>query len=132
MGMSGWQKFRTVELPLALPLVAAGVRLSLVQIWATATIAALVSGPGLGNVIASGFFNGNYPKGLGGAIVVAVVALILEVVAAMLQRAVSSSERPDTRGTAPRDTEGGIDATTTDPDGGNIDDLFGGGNGLRG
>src|SRR3546814_19881328 len=90
MGMSGWQKFRTVELPLALPLVAAGVRLSLVQIWATATIAALVSGPGLGNVIASGFFNGNYPKGLGGAIVVAVVALILEVVAAMLQRAVSS------------------------------------------
>lgn len=101
MGMSGWQKFRGVELPLALPLIAAGVRLSLVQVWATATIAALVSGPGLGNVIASGFFNGNYPKGLGGAIVVAVVALVLEVSAALVQRSLqtagsdSRAERPE-------------------------------------
>ena len=38
MGMRGGQTFRRVELPLAMPLVAAGVRLALVQVWATATI----------------------------------------------------------------------------------------------
>jgi osmoprotectant transport system permease protein len=113
MGMRGRQKFARVELPLALPLIAAGVRLSLVQIWATATIAALVAGPGLGNVITAGFFNGDYPRGLAGAVVVAVVALVLEVAAALGQRAVSNS--PDTRGHRPRDTEGDEDARTTDP-----------------
>ena len=55
MGMSGWEIFRRVELPLALPLVLTGVRLALVQVWATATIAALVAGPGLGRIIVSGF-----------------------------------------------------------------------------
>ena len=45
MGMSGIQRFWRVELPLALPLMMSGVRLALVQVWATATIAALVAGP---------------------------------------------------------------------------------------
>jgi len=86
MGMTGWQQFSGVELPLALPLVATGVRLALVQVWATATIAALVAGPGLGRVITSGFANTYYGKGIAGAVVVAVVALVLELVAAVLQR----------------------------------------------
>lgn len=88
MGMTGLQKFRRVELPLALPLVVSGLRLALVQVWATATIAALVAGPGLGRVITDGFYRSNYPKGIAGAIVVAVVALVLEVLAATFQRAV--------------------------------------------
>ena len=87
MGMTQWQLFRRVELPLALPLVAAGVRLALVQVWATATIAALVAGPGLGRIITDGFANSNYGKGIAGAVVVAVVAMILEVFAALAQRA---------------------------------------------
>ena len=82
MGMTGAQKFFRVELPLALPLVMSGVRLALVQVWATATIAALVAGPGLGRVITDGFFRTNYAKGLAGAVVVAVVALVLELLAA--------------------------------------------------
>jgi osmoprotectant transport system permease protein len=86
MGMTGAQKFRRVELPLALPLVMSGVRLALVQVWATATIAALVAGPGLGRVITDGFFRTNYGKGLAGAVVVALVALALELGAAALQR----------------------------------------------
>ena len=45
MGMNGWQLFRGVELPLAMPVILSGVRLALVQVWATATIAALVAGP---------------------------------------------------------------------------------------
>ena len=86
MGMTGVQKFARVELPLALPLVASGVRLALVQVWATATIAAMVAGPGLGRVITDGFFRSNYGKGIAGAVVVAAVALLLEVLAALLQR----------------------------------------------
>jgi osmoprotectant transport system permease protein len=89
MGMTGAQKFFRVELPLALPLVMSGVRLALVQVWATATIAALVAGPGLGRVITDGFFRTNYGKGIAGAIVVAAVALVLEVAAAALQRALT-------------------------------------------
>ncbi len=93
MGMTGWQKFVRVEFPLASPLVMSGIRLALVQVWATATIAALVAGPGLGRVITDGFYRTNYGKGLAGAIVVAVVALILEVLAATLQRALDPTRR---------------------------------------
>lgn len=87
MGMTPWQLFRRVELPLALPLVAAGVRLALVQVWATATIAAMVAGPGLGRIITDGFANSDYGKGIAGAVVVAVVAMVLEGLAALAQRA---------------------------------------------
>lgn len=82
MGMRGMQLFRRVELPLAMPVIMIGMRLALVQVWATATIAALVAGPGLGNVIVAGFYNANYGKGLAGAFVVAVVAFVLEIAAA--------------------------------------------------
>lgn len=88
MGMTGWQKFVRVELPLALPLVLSGVRLAMVQVWATATIAALVAGPGLGRVITDGFFRSDYAKGIAGAVVVALVALVLELAAGVAQRAV--------------------------------------------
>ncbi len=91
MGMTGAQKFFRVELPLALPLVMSGVRLALVQVWATATIAALVAGPGLGRVITDGFFRTNYGKGIAGAIVVGIVALLLELLAAAAQRLVAPS-----------------------------------------
>ncbi len=79
MGMTPWQRFWRLELPLALPLVGTGVRLALVQVWATATIAAMVAGPGLGRVITDGFYRSNYPKGVAGAVVVAAVALVLEI-----------------------------------------------------
>ena len=86
MGMTGAQSFRGVELPLARPLVIAGLRLALVQVWATATIAALVAGPGLGQIITDGFYHSNYGEGVAGAVVVGVVALVLEVGAALVQR----------------------------------------------
>ncbi len=87
MGMTASQRFWRVEFPLALPLVASGIRLALVQVWATATIAAMVAGPGLGRVITDGFFRTNYPKGIAGALVVATVALILEVLSGFVIRA---------------------------------------------
>lgn len=98
MGMRGSQLFSRVELPLALPLVVAGMRLALVQVWATATIAALVAGPGLGRVITDGFYHSDYGKGFAGAIVVAVVALVLELLAAGAQRLVSRRSRPSGHG----------------------------------
>ncbi len=93
MGMTGRQKFFRVELPLGMPLIMSGVRLALVQVWATATIAALVAGPGLGRVITDGFYRSNYPQGIAGAIVVALVALVLEIVAALAQRALDPTPR---------------------------------------
>jgi len=93
MGMTGAQSLRGVELPLAAPLVISGVRLALVQVWATATIAALVAGPGLGQIITDGFYHSDFGKGFAGAVVVAVVALALELVAAGAQRAVDPVRR---------------------------------------
>ncbi len=101
MGMTGWQKFARVELPLAMPLIISGVRLALVQIWATATIAALVAGPGLGRIITDGFYRTNYAKGIAGAIVVAVVALAMEIISAAVLRAVERSRSPSLRNRDP-------------------------------
>ena len=93
MGMTGLQLFRRVELPLALPLIMAGVRLALVQVWATATIAALVAGPGLGNIITLGFIRTDYAEVVAGAIVVAVIALLLEALMVLAQSVVDPVSR---------------------------------------
>ncbi len=78
MGMQGGQLLRQVEIPLAFPLIMAGVRLAVVQVWATATIAALVAGPGLGRIITLGFRRQDTVEVVAGALVVAVIALLLE------------------------------------------------------
>jgi osmoprotectant transport system permease protein len=101
MGMTGSQQFWRVELPLAMPLVISGIRLALVQVWATATIAALVAGPGLGNLITQGFYRTDYPKGIAAAFVVAAVAFVLEVGGALVERSVD----PNRKGTATRTTQ---------------------------
>lgn len=93
MGMSGPGLFRRVELPLAMPLIVTGLRLALVQVWATATIAALVAGPGLGNTIASGFDNNDSDRVIGGALIVAAIALVLEGAAALLERVLDPVRR---------------------------------------
>ncbi|WP_370250029.1 ABC transporter permease [Nocardioides sp.] len=100
LGHSEWQVFRAVEWPLALPLVVSGLRLALVQVWATATIAALVGGPGLGNIIRLGFADlDRRSQALAGALLVAVVALVLESAGALVQRAVTP---PHAGGGSPR------------------------------
>ena len=78
--------FSSVELPLAMPVVLTGIRLALVQVWATATIAALVAGPGLGRVITRGFANHRTYEVVAGAVLVAAGALLLEALAALVQR----------------------------------------------
>jgi len=88
MGMSGMQVFRRVELPLAMPLVMAGVRIATVQVVATATIAALVGAGGLGRLVTDGLSSQNEGELLTGAVVVAVLALVVEAGLALLQRVV--------------------------------------------
>jgi len=97
MGMTGWQRFARVELPTAMPVIASGIRLALVQIWATATIAALVVGPGLGRIITDGFYNSDYGKGLAGAVVVAAIALVLEGLGALVVRRADPVPRSTSR-----------------------------------
>jgi osmoprotectant transport system permease protein len=78
MGMSGGQVFRQVELPLAYPLIMTGVRSATVQIIATATLAAAAGEGGLGRIITAGFSLQNTPQVVAGALLVAVLALLLE------------------------------------------------------
>ncbi|MET0840161.1 MAG: ABC transporter permease [Marmoricola sp.] len=87
MGMDESQVLRRVELPVAMPLIVTGVRLAVVQVWATATVAALVAGPGLGRIITHGYDSNRPAEVISGSIIVAVVALVLEGLMALLQRA---------------------------------------------
>jgi osmoprotectant transport system permease protein len=93
MGMSGWQLFRRVELPLAMPLIMTGVRIAAVQVVATATIAALVGGGGLGRLITDGLSNNDQGQLLTGAVVVGVLALLVEGSLAAVQRSVDPMRR---------------------------------------
>jgi osmoprotectant transport system permease protein len=75
-----------VELPLAVPLIMAGIRTSAVQVVATATLAALIAGGGLGRYIVDGLARSDNPRTLAGALLVAALALATELLLAGLQR----------------------------------------------
>jgi len=75
MGLSGRQILWRVELPLSLPLVLTGVRLALVDVIATATLAALVAWGGLGRFIIDGFAQRDQGQLVTGALLVAIVAV---------------------------------------------------------
>jgi osmoprotectant transport system permease protein len=85
IGMSGPQIVRRIELPLALPLIIGGVRTSVVNVIATATIAPLAGYVTLGDPIIAGGVYG-YEGQLGAAILVAFIAVCAEALFALLQR----------------------------------------------
>ena len=76
MGLSGAAVLLRVELPLAVPLIAAGVRTAAVQVVATAALAALVGGGGLGVIINAGFGQQDRAQILAGGLLVAGLALV--------------------------------------------------------
>jgi osmoprotectant transport system permease protein len=88
MGMSGFQIVRSVELPLALPLIFGGIKTSTVNVIATATIAPLVGVLTLGDPIISGSVHGRAGQ-IGASIVVAFLAVIAELGLSAVQRAVT-------------------------------------------
>ncbi len=99
MGMSRGQVTVRVDLPLALPLVMTGLRTATVQVVATATLAALVGGGGLGRIINLGFGQQDYAQIIAGALLVAVLALLTEALLVVLSAALTPGPR---RWTLPR------------------------------
>lgn len=87
MGMTGAQIMRRVEAPLALPLIMAGVRTAAVEVVATATLAAYVSFQDLGTYIFAGLAIRDSVETFSGALLVAVLALVVDLVLAGAQRA---------------------------------------------
>ena len=75
MGLTPLQVLTHVELPIAVPLISAGVRTAAVEVVATATLAGLVGGGGLGQVVISGLDTGQDDVLLAGAIPIALLAL---------------------------------------------------------
>lgn len=86
MGLSGWQVLAGVRLPLATPVIFAGIRTSAVQVVAGATLATFIGGGGLGDFIVEGFAGFNYATMFAGAIPVAVLAVITEFIFGGLEK----------------------------------------------
>lgn len=86
MGMTGLQSLWRVEIPLAAPLIMTGLRLATVQVIATATIAAYVSFGGLGRYIFDGLAQRDLTQVLGGAVLVAVLAVAVDLILAGIHR----------------------------------------------
>lgn len=86
MGMTGWQVLWRVEVPLGLPILIGGIRSGALQIVATVTLAAYIGLGGLGYYIFRGLPLGRYDEMLGAAILVALLAIVIDGVLALLQR----------------------------------------------
>ncbi|MBU4216022.1 MAG: ABC transporter permease [Actinobacteria bacterium] len=89
MGMSRWRRLWTVELPLAVPVIGAGVRTAAVQVVATVPLAALVGGRSLGTIIVTGFGTLHYGQVVAGGLLVAALCLVAEGLLALGQRALT-------------------------------------------
>ena len=89
MGLSGRRVLLGVELPLAMPLIATGLRSATVQVVATIPLAALVGGGGLGRIVVEGFGTQRYGQVIAGGFLVAVLCLLVEGVLAVGQRLVT-------------------------------------------
>jgi osmoprotectant transport system permease protein len=86
MGMRGGEVLRKVEIPCALPLMLSGFRSATLQVIATATIAASISLGGLGRYLIDGLSVSDYAEMASGAILVALLALLLDGLIALVQR----------------------------------------------
>jgi osmoprotectant transport system permease protein len=86
MGMRGSQVLARAELPNALPLILTGLRVSTVQVIATATLAALVGYGGLGSLVVRGMSQRDDGKLLTGAVLVALLAILTELAFGVAER----------------------------------------------
>ena len=86
MGMGPAAVLFKVEVPVALPLILGGLRSGAIQVVSTAAIAANVSLGGLGRYIVDGLYQRNYESVIGGATLIALLALAMIAVFALIQR----------------------------------------------
>lgn len=86
MGMTEWQIIRKIEVPLGLPLLISGIRAGALQVVATVTLAAYIGLGGLGYYLFEGLQIRRYDEMLGGAVLVAGLALLLDAAFAVIQK----------------------------------------------
>ena len=98
MGMTGWQRLRLVELPLALPVILTGVRVAVVISVGVATVAAAVGAGGLGTYIFRGIRQNDNNLLLAGALASAVLALLCDFALGQFEKAFAVGERRASRG----------------------------------
>lgn len=79
LGMSGWERIRYVELPLAIPVIMAGIRLSIVYLIGWATLASYIGAGGLGDYIFSGLNLYQPEYIIAGAVPVTILALLTDL-----------------------------------------------------
>jgi osmoprotectant transport system permease protein len=89
MGLSEAQILTRIQLPIAAPVIFAGIRTSAVQVVASATLATFIGGGALGDLIVEGFSRGDNAILIAGALSVAVLAVITEVLFSLLENAVT-------------------------------------------
>jgi len=77
MGMSNWQRLWRVELPLAAPVILAGVRVAAVSTVGIAAVAAFINAGGLGVLLFEGVRTSNYDKIVAGAVVISLLAIAI-------------------------------------------------------
>src|SRR5690625_3296394 len=90
MGMNRWQRLREVEIPLALPVIMAGVRVAAVMNIGVAAIAAYIGAGGLGTFIARGISQSDPRQLVTGAVAVSLLAIAVDLALALLQRRLTS------------------------------------------
>lgn len=86
VGLTGWQVLWQVEVPLAFPLILAGVRIATIQVVATATIAAYLGFGGLGRYVFDGLAQRDLAQALAGSVLLAVLAIVLDQALRAIQR----------------------------------------------
>lgn len=115
MGMTGGQVFGKVELPCALPLVFSGLRSACLQVIATATIAAFLGIGGLGRFLLDGQASGEYQVMIGGSVLVALLALVVDLLFGLVQRYAVSPGLSGRR-TSARSTQNVDPSAVADPE----------------
>ncbi len=86
MGMTGWQRLIEVELPLAFPVIIAGIRVAAVVSLSTATIGSTVAARTLGEIIIAGLTTSNTAFVLQGGLIVGILAVLLHDALSALER----------------------------------------------
>ena len=91
IGMTEWQVVKNVEIPAALPIISGGVRSAILQVAATATLAAYTSDIGLGRFVFAGMKTNHFEEMIAGAILVMLLTLFLSAVFAAAKALTLSS-----------------------------------------
>jgi osmoprotectant transport system permease protein len=93
MGYSSWQRLVRIELPLALPLIVAGIRIAVVTVIGIATVAAFIDAGGLGTIILMGIDQSYTEKILVGGLLTASLATFFDIVLSNAEKALQRWQR---------------------------------------